>query len=149
MDIRRISKAAGSQILAYIRSSWVLTALTAMQTKKTWLFALVATVISLGAQGQKLPVPGAKNPDWVVREIPPQYGMPTMKVYAVPQPGRPLRVDQRNAETGEITRLHDPAHGLFYDLENHIIEDQRDGKRYAFYRKGSAPKASRPEIKYL
>ncbi|WP_070726851.1 hypothetical protein [Hymenobacter lapidarius] len=120
-----------------------------MQAKNNWIFALSVMLISLGAQGQKLPVPGVKNPDWVLREIPLQHGMPTLRVYAVPQPGRPLRVDQRNAETGEITRLADPAHGLFYDLENHIIEDQRDGKRYVFYRKGSVPKAPRPEIRFL
>ncbi|ALW83719.1 hypothetical protein AUC43_00520 [Hymenobacter sedentarius] len=120
-----------------------------MHSKQKCLLALGLMVVSLGVQAQKLPVPGEKNPDWVLRQLPPQHGMPTMRVYAAPQPGRPLHVDQRNAETGVVTRLADPAHGLFYDLENHIIEDQRDGKRYSFYHKGSVPKAPRREIKYL
>ncbi|OGX83830.1 hypothetical protein BEN48_03445 [Hymenobacter glacialis] len=123
--------------------------MTTMQTKNSWLLALSVVFISLEAHGQKLPVPGTNNPDWVLREIPPRHGMPTLRVYALPQPGRPLQVDQRNAETGAITRLTDPAHGLFYDLENSTIKDQRDGKRYFFYRKGRAPKALRSEIRFL
>jgi hypothetical protein len=120
-----------------------------MQSKKKWFLALCSLVLSLGAQAQKLPVPGAKNPDWILRELPPQHGMPTMRVYAVPQPGRPVKVDVRNAETGEVTRLADPANGIIYDLENHVIEDQRDGKRYSFYRKGSTPKAPRRATRFL
>ena len=101
------------------------------------------------ADAQNLPVPGAKHPDWVLRELPAERGMPTLRVYAVPQPGRLSTVDLRNAETGAVERVSDPAHALVYDLSKGVIEDRRTGKRYTFYRKGTAPKASRPETAFL
>ena len=101
------------------------------------------------ADAQNLPVPGAKHPDWVLRELPAERGMPTLHVYAAPQPGRLATVDVRNAETGAVERVSDPAHALVYDFIKSVIEDRRTGKRYTFYRKGTAPKVSRPETAFL
>lgn len=116
---------------------------------KSILFLFVLLSSASVADAQNLPVPGAKHPDWVLRELPAERGMPTLRVYATPQPGRLPTVDLRNAETGDVERVSDPAHALVYDLSKSVIEDRRTGKRYTFYRKGTAPKVSRPETAFL
>lgn len=109
----------------------------------------------VAAQAQKLPLPGRKNPDWVVQELPAaKPKMPMKRAYAVPDnPGKMPGVDigawQSDPETGAVVRFYDRNHGIFYDLAAGLMEDRTTGKTYAIHRRDEPAKTARNRVIYL
>lgn len=128
--------------------------LTSCKLLSAVAFSSICLSFGVSAKAQELPVPGNKNPDWVVEEIASASGMPTLRIYDVPDsqgPGldKAKASGQRNADTGELMNFYDRRHGVFYDLENGVLEDRTSGRRYRFYRRSAQPKTERNPTKYL
>ncbi|MBG8552487.1 hypothetical protein [Hymenobacter guriensis] len=81
-------------------------------------YAVAAAVIlgfSLKAQGQELPLPGQKNPDWVLQKTEHTQSAELLKTQPQPIPSPQLGGGTKSS-AGDWEILYDPAHNVRYNL---------------------------------
>ncbi|RTQ50746.1 hypothetical protein EJV47_08950 [Hymenobacter gummosus] len=109
---------------------------------------LGAVLLTTASHAQELPVPGAQNPDWELKQVveptaqkPPAYAlpsapvrMPTMPVYGGTQ-----------GENGDWVWYYDPVRRLRYNMSKRrqgklLVQNTETGTYYLYARRAGAAK---------
>lgn len=108
---------------------------------------LLSILLLLGAASvttaQQLPIPGQKNPDWMLQRVLPLSGMPVVGALVAPDKtastAQAMRSGTYNGETGRLLSFFDRRTGIFYNVAEGWLHDRTTNTYYRFHRIGAQP----------